>query len=290
MKFRQLAIAAALAQTLAVACSKSSNDVAAPVPAPVYLPSTIYQGNIPLDSFSYSSNNRIDRIYITNRTAEGYLKYYQFSYNSAGQCIAVHAYLTGSTALHSVDTLVYSTDRVTAYHYDPNSGKPFVMANGQEYKLTADGFILEGSKDTIRNQNGTRLNYTEWNYGNGNLLSQNYCGYVVSSSGAVSQNQAVKAAFTCDTRDNGMNWIAKTNPYAWYLLVNANNTDLVVFSPGKNNFTQLNLDRSDAGIGGTYIVNYINTYDQVSGYLQTQQLVSDGGAGFVYRFNYMKSK
>ncbi|BAV04380.1 hypothetical protein SAMN05421788_110109 [Filimonas lacunae] len=292
LQWYKTAIAAIITLSTAASCSKSDNSSPVATPAPAYLPSVIYENETAIDSFTYNSNNSVDKIYLSdNSGSNSYYMYFQFSYDASGLCTGAREYTIGSSKLPVLDTLVYSTGKVTWYTFYLSRNETIDLSGeGLEWTLTTDGIVQEGSKDTTRLDGEKRLQYATWTFSAGNLLTYAYTGYVAYSNGSIIENQSLKHTYTCDAKDNGLYWLFKNNPFAGYLLTGRDYSEGLYLSQGKNNFTKILREYTSTDGTTSATFNFTNTYDSESGFVKTQQTVIGDYTSPMHTFYYVKSK
>jgi hypothetical protein len=268
----------AIASLFAAASCKKDKDKGPD--APNYLPVTIYVNGRPADSLTYNSKNLIDRLY-ARYGSDSYAGYYQFDYNSAGNCVRVRTFESGIAEAMSVDTLVYSNNSITVSRYYTESPGERIQTN--VFQLKNDRIVFEGSKDTVVTGDEKRVYYTESTFTGDNLSSLMWMSYRGNTtSGMVSLNKTT-LTYTFDTRKNGLQWLFTSNPYAGYLLNNVS-FEIPIFNPGKNNMAGLSIS-NNATVTELAVAN---TYDAASGFVATQAITVGTESAFSLAFRYTK--
>ncbi|UYQ94952.1 hypothetical protein MKQ68_07575 [Chitinophaga horti] len=284
LQFCKLGLAALTGLVTVSACKKDKNDQPA---APNYLLTAIHQDGEPIDSFTYNSNQQLDRLYSYYTTA-GYEEYRQFEYDANGRCVRVKHIDARDGDLLGKDTLVYNNRDFTVYTEDDD--EPFEIENGLSFKVGNDGITLVGSKDTITMSTGRRrVDYIEIIYSGGNLSSFKAVEYSFSpTTNSVNSNTATYS-FTYDNRRSGLQWIAKHNPYASHLL-NTAVVDSPIFPGGRNNIAGIKYIWGTETFTDVEEYTVTNTYDAASGYVATQAISAGGSEQVVIGFRYQKAE
>jgi hypothetical protein len=264
----------------AASCGKDDNGDGGGTPT--YIPSAIYANGTPVDSFTYNSDDAVDKMFYSfSSSSQIYREYLHFGYAANGKCNRVAAYHTDGNELQYVDTLIYTSNETAKIHrYYPNETE---LDEGTTLKFGRDGLMLIGSKDTVKTESEKRLYYYEFTWTGGNLSVLKIANYYEPTSGSVSGSTSL---FTrgYDNKPNGLWWLFKKNPLAGFLILSSE--EMLFASVGKNNVTSLKMQFGNEAND----ITVTNIFDPVSGYVSEQKykLGDEEAAGL--QFHYIKTK
>ncbi|MBW8687915.1 hypothetical protein [Chitinophaga rhizophila] len=250
-------------------CEKDKDGI---VNTPAYLPAAIHFHGLPADSFTYNSKQQLEHLYYDYSSATGYNAYCVFDYNVAGKCVRVRYYNTNDPVLADKDTLVYNNQDFTVYTEDDDD--PFELEDGRAYKVSNDGILLAGSKDTVRSSERKRVNYIETSFNGGNAVSTTIVSYLYMAGSNYERSDVSTLTYRYDDRPNGLQLLFRINPYAGYLM-NHHHSDAPLLAGGRNNLAGLTYEIVNTTYTEKTDYTATNTYDPETGLVTTQVMKSD---------------
>ncbi|BAV07099.1 hypothetical protein SAMN05421788_102270 [Filimonas lacunae] len=276
--YRNCAIALGLL-VFATSCNKNNDNAAPQVADSVYMPTVIYDGDAPLDSFVYNNDNTVATAY-NGRTYQNHMN---FEYNSEGKCKRVFYYLGNESQLAQVDTLVYAADGSIAFSsYYPSQGRPIEYA--VKVKFNSNGAVVSLAQDTVKRDGGYKQTLTaNFTFANNNL-TQYSTNYYLEDGGAVESNYTSSFAFEYNQRANSWLEFYHKNPFIQVLL-GYYQIETFLFTASANELAKFSPTYSGSETK-SYPVN--NTYDNATGTLVKQQIGDDTNEYATFSFKYKK--
>ncbi|RBL91243.1 hypothetical protein DF182_01055 [Chitinophaga flava] len=252
----------------AVSCKKNeTTEPPIPIDPPVvsYLPVTVYDDGMPADSFVYNDDNTVAKLYYYyNKDTKKYAQTVTFKYTN-GKCVGMER--AQNDVVYQTDALVYKGNKVTNY-------TTYMGGRKDSAFLTLDNrnmVTLDGSKDTLRGSDFESMDYTEFTYANGNLVSHLHQHYYKDNGS--SNSVKGEATYSYDDKANTLQYFFAVNPYIAFILSWEEGN---MFSTGRNNLTKLMVvSTSGSVVKSTDTYKITNIFDEKTGLLSKQQLTEN---------------